>query len=247
MQLLVLFGYVTLACFGVLLIRPYYFVSILLVLGPPSLANFLLLKKSRFKILLFASVSTLLFAPPVELATRLANAWDVQSIFPRPFGLIPWENMLFAFINFFWVLAFYEYFVDRDTNAKISKNFKYLVWLYVIFAAIIFAGYYYARYLVASSYFAMSIPILILPGAIIFFKRPQLLKKTVLPMLFFAAVFFIYEVISIIVGSWWWPGHYVLAVHPYGITFPIDDVVIWYLLSTPALIGGYEFFADDWS
>lgn len=28
--------------------------------------------------------------------------------------------------------------------------------------------------------------------------------------------------------------------------FPIDDVIIWYFLSTPVLIGGYEYFANGY-
>ena len=77
-------------------------------------------------------VSALLFAPTVELASRLADVWDVQTIFPRPFGEIPLENILFAFINFFWVLSFYEYFVDKDITSVISKRFKYLIGLYCL-------------------------------------------------------------------------------------------------------------------
>ena len=81
--------YVALSCILVYFWRPVYLLSITIVLVPPSIINFLWLKKSRFKILLFSTLTTLLFAPPVELAARLADAWDVQSILPRLFGIAP--------------------------------------------------------------------------------------------------------------------------------------------------------------
>jgi len=199
------------------------------------------------KVFLFSLISTIFFAFPVELATRLADVWDVQTIFFRPFGLIPFENMLFAFINFFWSLSFYEYFVNKDKKRKISHRMKYLVGLYVIFAVLIYGLYFYNKEMVAMNYFMISVPILIIPSIIIFSRNPGLIKKTILPTLFFAIVFFVYEMVSIYIGSWWWPGEYFYSFEILGNTFPLDDVIIWYLLSTPTLIGGYEFFADDYA
>lgn len=237
--------YFILACFFVLMARPVYLVSILVVLGPPSFMNFLWLKNSRFKVFIFSLTATVLFAPPVELVSRLANVWDVQSVLWRPFGLIPLENMLFAFFNFFWALSFYEYFIDKDKAARISKKFKYLAGLFALLAFSVFTIYFLDKEIIALNYMTMAVPVLLIPSLMIFFKKPTLLKKTILPTLFFASVFFIYEIVSLETGSWWWPGHYIFAFDFLGHVFPLDDVIIWYFLSTPALIGGYEFFADD--
>lgn len=244
-QAVYLLVYIFLSCLLVLWLRPVYLLSIFIVLVPPTVINFLWLKKSRFKIFIFSLFSALIFAPPIELASRLANVWDVQSIFYRPFGLIPQENMLFAFINFLWGLSFYEYFIDKDRSKKISKNLKYLVVLYCILAGIVYSLFYYNRQLVTVNYFMMSVPILILPSIFIFYNHPKLLPKVVLPTIFFAIVFFVYELVSLKIGSWWWPGEYLVSFKIDGKIFPLDDIVIWYFLSTPALIGGYEFFADD--
>ena len=244
-QLIFLLAYVAAACLFVYLAKPVYLVSILVVLLPPALINFFWLKRSRGKILLFSAVTTLLFAPPVEIAARLANAWDVQSILPRLFGIAPLENILFAFLNFFWVLCFYEYFVDRDQNPKISPRFRWIVCGYCFFAVLFFSLFFIKRHLLAFNYHTLSVIILLVPGIIIFSLLPRLLRKTLLPTLFFALVFFGYETVSLAIGSWWWPGQYLLPVMLAGKTFPLDDVIIWYFLSTPVLIGGYEFFMDD--
>lgn len=244
-KILFLFLYVICAVGVVYFVRPLYVISILIVFGPPSLINFLWLKKSRFKIVIFSLAATILFSPPVELMTRMADAWDVASVFPRLFGYIPLENMLFAFFNFFWVLCFYEYFIDHDTSKKISKRFVVLLCIYILFAVSIFTLFFYKQSIIRVNYYMMSVPILILPSLAIFFRYPKLLKKTVVPTIFFAAVFFIYEMVSMYIGHWWWPGSYLYTFNIAGMVFPLDDVIIWYLLSTPTLIGGYEFFADD--
>jgi hypothetical protein len=244
LKLIGLFIYILVACLIVYITKIDYLYSIILVLVPPAIVNFLWLKKSRKKILIFSLVSTFLFAFAIELSSRLANTWDVQSILPRLFGIIPLENMLFAFLNIFWVLSFYEYFVDRETK-KISKKFRYLIMLFCLFSLIIFGIYFYNKELIAMNYFTTAIIILIIPSIIIFSKNPSILKKTILPTFFFAVVFFIYELVSLKVGSWWWPGEYLLPIKIFGETFPLDDVIIWYLLSTITLIGGYEFFADN--
>jgi hypothetical protein len=244
-RLIGLFVYVLIACLIVYITKLTYILSILLVLVPPSIANFLWIKKSRKKILIFSIVSTFLFAFAIELSSRLANTWDVQSTLPRILGVIPLENMLFAFLNIFWVLCFYEYFVDRDTTVKISQKFRYLIILFCLFSLIIFSLYLYNPSTIRMNYFTMAIIILIIPSIIIFGRNPRILKKTILPTLFFAIVFFIYEVVSLQIGSWWWPGEYLKTFIIFGKVFPLDDIIIWYFLSTITLIGGYEFFADD--
>lgn len=245
LRLIALGSYIILSLILILIIKPAYIFSIIIVLLPPSLANFYWLKNSRGKILVFSLLSALLFAPPIELMARLMDVWDVASIFARPFGLIPLENMLFAFLNFFWVLCFYEYFVDKDRKGKANRKFRYLIALYVVFASLVYSLFFYDRQLVASNYITIAVIILIVPGLLIFWQNPKLLKKTILPTVFFALIFFLYEIVSLRLGSWFWPGNYLLPLQIDGQVFPLDDIIIWYFLSTPVLIGGYEFFIDD--
>ncbi len=238
-------GYIIAACFFIFLIKPYYFFSLLIVMAPPAFINFIWLKKTRIKIFLFSIVTTLIFAPPIELASRLSNAWEVQSIFPRLLGEISVENIIFAFINFLWVLSFYEYFINKEKGGGISRNFKYLIVFYFLLAITIFSLYFVNPNFITFTYFQTSIIVLIIPCIVIFSARSSLIKKVILPTIFFAIVFFIYEVVSLIIGSWWWPGDYLFPLEIGGIIFPIDDIMFWYLLSTPALIGGYEIFMNE--
>ncbi len=242
-----LLTYVILACILVYYWQPIYIISIIIVLFPPSILNFYWLKNSRFRVLIFSLITVLLFAPPVELMARLKDVWDVSSVFPRIFGLIPLENMLFAFLNFFWGLSFYEYFINNDRPGKINKKFKYLIILFFIFLIIVFSLYFYNKNIIGANYFTIAIVVLIIPMTWFIIKKPSLIKKTIIPTLFFAIIFFVYELISLKIGSWFWPGEYLFPIKIWGEVFPLDDIIIWYFLSTPALILGYEFFADDFS
>jgi hypothetical protein len=244
-QIIWLLGYVVLACGFVYLVKPVYLLSIIIVLVPPAVLNFFWLKNSRIKILTFSILTTLLFAPPIEVAARLANAWDVQSILPRLFGIAPIENLLFAFLNFFWVLSFYEYFVDHDHQSKISSYFRFIIMGFCLLFLLSFSLFFLDRGLLSFNYHVLAVIILFVPGVILFSLKPRLFKKIWLPTIFFALVFFLYEVVSLAIGSWWWPGEYLLPISLAGQVFPLDDVIIWYFLSTPVLIGGYEFFVDD--
>ena len=236
---------VSLGLFLVWLTKPSYFLSIIIVLEPGAILNFSWLKNSKLKILIFSLAAGLLFAPAVELMARLKDIWDVSSIFPRPFSLIPLEDMLSAFLNFFWGLSFYEYFSGGDKNKKINHRFKYLLLIFIIFSSIIYSLYYINPQLIASNYFFIAIITLIIPEALIFYFFPKLTKRIWLSTIFFALVFFSYEVLALYLDYWWWPGEYLLSIKLFSKTFPLDDAIIWYFLSTPALIAGYEYFASD--
>jgi hypothetical protein len=244
--MLAFFLYVLMASLLVYLLEPPYYLAICIVLAVPALFNFFLLKKGKTKILIFSLVTTFLFAPPIELMARLANAWDVASVFVRPFGLIPLENMLFAFLNFFWILSFYEFFLDtQEESLDLNKKFKVLSLLYFSLSVVVYGLFFFNSDIIKTDYHILAliflVPILVILG----FKTPRLIKKTLIPTAFFALVFFVYELISLLIGHWWWPGYYLWPISISGIIFPIDDIVIWYFLSTPALLLGYEFFADD--
>jgi len=115
----------------------------------------------------------------------------------------------------------------------------------LIFAALIYGLYFYNQQLVAASYITIAVIVLVIPGFLIFRHNPKLLSKTIMPTLFFALVFFLYELTSLQLGSWFWLGEYLWPINLWGQIFPLDDAIIWYFLSTPVLIGAYEFFVDD--
>ncbi len=241
-KLFFLLVYVTLACLSIWILKLNYLFSLLIIFYVPAIINLYWLKRNRLKILWFSFLALIFFAPPVELISRASNAWAVQTMFPEFLGLIPLENMLFAFVNFFWVLSFYEYFIADDKPFKISHRFWYLLILYWLLNLIGFGWFFYSTDFKGLDYHLIALPILVIPLVFLFYKRKKLFLATIKPTIFFFFVLFLYEIIALRLSHWWWPGNYLLPINFFGHIFPIDDIIIWYLLSTPVLIGGYEYF-----
>lgn len=248
LKLLAIITYIIISLILIYLLKPFYLPSLIIIIGIPAIANWLFLNyQQRKKIMIFSLITTILFAPPVELAARLAQAWEVQTIFPQIFGYVPIENMIFAFFNFLWVLSFYEYFITRQKSPNhISFRFKYLLLLYFVLNLIVYILFFVNPEIITLNYIVLAIPILIIPGLIIFSLYPKIIPKTIWPTLFFALVFLAYELIALELGHWWWPGEYLWPIEIGSKIFPLDDVLIWYLLSTPVLIGGYEIFVNGY-
>ena len=231
------------ALLSLFLWRPNYLLSIFIVLAAPTLVVWLNLKNSRGRVFTFAGLSLLLFAPPLELMARLANAWDVASVLPRLWGLAPIENLFFAWFNFWLGLSLYEFLTAGDVKGKISKKFYWLLGLYVFFFITVAVLYKINRTWITFDYYKVAILAVLIPLTFFVWWWPYLLKKSLKTTLILGAVFFIYEIIALRLGYWWWPGKYLWSIMIGEKVFPIDDIIFWYILSTPALIGGYEFFA----
>jgi hypothetical protein len=244
-KLYILIAYNALANVLLYFLKPVYLWSLVVVVLTPSLLTTFWLKRNRKKIFYFSLLSTVLFAPPAELMARLANAWDVQSIFPRLLGYIPLENLLFAFLNFYWVLAFYELFVATPSVRRMGKKFFRLFFIYASLNLIVYPLYFINPAYITTPYYLLAVPMLVIPFAVFVKVNPLGYDKLVLPTIFFAYVFFTFEVVALQIGNWWWPSNYLLPIDLFGKTFPLDDVIIWYFLSTPTLILGYEYFFSD--
>ncbi len=227
----------------VLLIQPTYIESIILVYFPSTIYTLGLLRKSKRKILLFA-LASILFILPVELLARMTNSWDVSSIFPRLLGIAPLENIVYALVNLIYPLAFYEYFFDNDRNRNISSRWKILVTAYLILFISTFSLYFIAPDIIQFDYWMIGLAIFIPVFILLFTQKAHILKRLVIPAVFFALMFGIHEIVSMSLGHWWWPGSYLLPLEIFGHIYPVDDLVIWLLFSVIGVISGYEALWD---
>jgi hypothetical protein len=241
-----IFQYLYVLCASVasFFLRPTYLAAIFLVIAPPAVYSFLLLKKTRQKIFWFSLSATIFFALPVELICRLADAWDVQSVLPRPFGLVPLENMIYAFLQFLWVLSFYEYFVNGEKSGRMSARFRIFCILSACFTVLVFSTFY-SGLRVAADYYLVGLASTLIPIMLVSALIPKFICQLIVPTIFFAAVFFTNEMFALQIGNLWWPGDYLFPVSIFGVRFALEDVLIWHILSSPALISGYEFFANQ--
>lgn len=227
----------------VLIIKPGYLLNILIVYIPGLVYTLSKLKKSAQKILIFG-VTSLLFIIPVEILARLTNSWDVASDFPRILGIAPVENVVYGLVNIFYPLAFYEYFFDNDRNRAVSSRFKMLIALYFILFCLTFLGFYINPNILKFDYWFLGLCIL-LPVFILLIKyKPHIIKRLIVPAIFFGLMYLIHESVSMYLGHWWWPGNYLLPINVAGFIYPLEDLVIWIVFSNMAVISGYEVMWD---
>jgi len=227
----------------VFFLKPSYLLNILIVYLPGLIYLFFIIKKSRKKILIFGLLS-LLFIIPVEILARLTDSWDVLSQFPRILGIAPIENIVYALINILYPLCFYEFFYDEDRNEKISRNWKYLLGIFLSFFILVFSLYFIFPDILKLNYWIIGIciyfPVFIL---LIKYKR-HIVKRLIVVGLVLGIMYGLHELLSMYLGHWWWPGNYLMPINIGGYIYPLDDLIIWLVFSNVAVISGYEVMWD---
>ncbi|HEC21072.1 MAG TPA: hypothetical protein ENI70_00985, partial [Candidatus Peregrinibacteria bacterium] len=81
---------------------------------------------------LFASVATILFVF-IDYVCVLNNAWlSPNVVFPRLFGFVVVEDLIWGFLAVYCIVLFYENFFGENKVEKISPRFKYLAGVFVL-------------------------------------------------------------------------------------------------------------------
>ena len=86
----------------------------------------------------------------------------------------------------------------------------------------------------------------IVPLVLFLYHYPKFLLKYCLEGLYFFFLLLAFEITALKTGQWIFPaGDFIGTVTMFGVTFPIEEFVIWMMIATPPLLSYYEFFADD--
>ncbi|KXK27100.1 MAG: hypothetical protein TR69_WS6001001126 [candidate division WS6 bacterium OLB20] len=137
-----------------------------------------------------------------------------------------------------------ELLLLREDRPGLSRRLWMLVLLYLGLSATVFTLFFVDRSLITFNYWQVALVYLAVPFAVIVSRRPRYLNRRLLiPVLFFACVFFSHEILSLHIGHWWWPSDYIFRLSVFGVAIPVEDILIWHLLSTVSLAAGYRFFA----
>jgi len=225
--------------------------SIILFLGIPS---FYLsfrgpkyIKKSIF-FSLIVSIPTIIM---IDYIAHLTNIWVIPySILPfRLFGSVTLEVILWAIFNFYFVIMFYEYFLDKHfTKRLLNPKIKYLILAILIIFLIFIIFLFNATDLLKIPYFYLWFGIILILIPIInqLLSYPALTTKLFKTAAYFFYLTFIYEVTGLTLGWWAFPGtEFIGWVSILWASFPIEEIVFWCILFAMAILSYYEFFEDD--
>lgn len=251
-DLLVLITLAVIACGASLLFRLDFLASTLLFLAAPSLYLVLRLRTQRpwkriaAMALLFGGVYGFAFAYIADW--NKAWAWPEASLpFGYWFGILNPVEWVWVFLWVILIILFYEHFLERDTDERISPRF---VWALAPAFVILAALAVFTLYLPSAldwPYAYACLALLALPPAVIFLIwRPRVIPKIALVSLFFIPLHFAHEVVGLWLNQWMFPGQYFWLVPlPGGVTVPIEEFTIWILLGSAVVLCYYELYVDD--
>ncbi len=230
-----------------------FLVSIMLFLVVPSV--YLSLRDTRY--VLKAIIASLIGSVPlmviVEYFGHASNTWSFPpSVFPVTiFGSVIVEVLVWAFFNVYYVILFYEYFLDHHVTRHLwEPRMKYLLMgLLVAFVIFLFVILKLAVPPIPYFYFFFGIVVFAVPVTLQFSAyshRKKVLMKMLKTAAYFFYLSFLYEILALQYG--WWGFHsdnFVGWISLLGTKFPIEELVWWIMLFALAVLSCYEFFDDD--
>ena len=196
-------------------------------------------------------VSFILVIPAVTIVSYFAHidgSWYNPSVIGiRFFDAYPLDDFIWVFLYFYYILAVYEYFFEREKILTLPKKFINFEFIGLILSFVFTIYVYWREIPITISYFYLWIVIILflfLPG-LIFAFHPKVFIKAIYTGLFFIPLSFLYEYIANIKGNWFFPGNnFIGYVQLPGVSFPLEEFFFLFL-AVPALVACYEFLADD--
>lgn len=234
-----------------LLIRTnLFFVSTLLFYLPPSVYLSLRSPKAVKKTL----ICSILWAIPISLLIDyfafINQTWFVPTSImkSRIFGIVPIEDLVWAFFLTYLMIIYYEYFLDKGKKNYRSSNIKYLF----LFSFVCLIAYTIFVFLPAGAaripyfYIKGGVILIALPfaGFISFF--PKMLSKFLKVTVYVFMITLLHELVGLKFNQWTFPSkEFIGYITIWGQTIPLEELLFCFILITSSTLSYYEFLADD--
>ena len=249
--LIILFLYPIVASLISLYLKTNFFISILLFFAVPSLFLSIIAKEHVKKTLLFSLMIGIPLSIIIDYIAHFNETWWVTSPFFnfRILGLVPVEDLIWGVLWLYFIIMFYECFIDKHITKKLyTKNTKILVLISLILLVLFFFILMRTPVYLNIPYFYLisGIIIGIIPILAVLLKFPILFAKFLKAASYFFFFNLIYEITALKLG--WWEfggGEFIGWVEILGVKFPFEELFFWMILGTIGVLSYYEFFDDD--
>ncbi len=233
------------------ILKPSAFISVVLFLAIPSI--YLSIKGREYwkKAAIFSIGASIPIMIVIDYIAHLTGMWIVpKTIFPfKLFNFVTIEVILWAFFTSYLVVMFYEYFLDKHAVKKLWTNkTKYLfITGLLIFSLFVVLYFFFPNMLnIPYWYLIFGIVLTLIPFLLQLFRFPKTTSKFLLPFVYFFFLHFLWEVTAVKLGWWDFPGTMFIGwVNMFGIRFPFEEVLFWFILLALSILSFYEFFDDD--
>lgn len=226
------------------------FYSVIIFFGIPSLYLSLREKRHVKKAALFSlfGIPVIIF---VDYIAHVAQAWLIPiSVLPfRLFGFVTLEVILWVFLHIYFVIMFYEHFLDKHVTDKLwhpqMKYFLAIVFvLFLAFLGLLFVNPSLLK--IPYWYLVVGIFLVLLPVVLEWWGYPRVFLKLLKAAVYFLYITLVYEITALKLGWWSFPGkEFIGWVSFFGVEFPFEEFFFWLVLTALAILSYYEFYDDD--
>jgi len=231
------------------LLNANFLESTLLFLGLPSLYLAIVEKKQLGKVLIAAASFGLLFGFCFDFIAEINKAWSWNGglMFGKIAGVVQVDVMVWFFLWILHVFIFYEHFIDRKKlKSLISARGK---WSFVIgticVGIVLFANSFFPDILIGKKAYLVLCLVSIIPFMLILLYKPKVIWRSISVLPYFFFVYLSHEIVALKLLQWNFPGDYIGMVHMFGVSFPIEELFFWIILSSLVGVSYYEIAYDN--
>ncbi len=226
------------------------FMSVIVFLVVPSVYFSLGIKRSVPKIIVFAIPLSLLLFIPIDYIAHTTGQWFlIDTMFPRIFGIVPIEDVIWAFFSIYFVIALYEYFLDSRRNTQIwhaRMKYCYIVCSCIFILFLLLYTLYPSALVIPFFYAWIGTVVLAIPLGLELLRRPRLFARMTVLGAYFFLFSFIYELVGLKLEWWNFPSTQFFGwVEVVGLRFPLEEFISWFVLFAACIVAYYEFLDDD--
>lgn len=238
-----------------------FLLSTVLFFGIPSIYLSLKNKKAIKKSFLFSALFSIPFTLILDYLISVDDGWQIiTTLFPiKLFGIVALEQFIWAFLWVFYIIMFYEYFLDKKEKKSILSLFKrnksvitpkmkvFSKFIYLVLLIFSFLAIFYPSILVISySYVILGTILGVIPLTMFLLYFPNFLDRFLKMTVYFLLVAILVEYVGLQLNHWDFPGDNFLGkLLFFGHLIPFEEVFIYFILSTGGVLSYYEFFEDD--
>ena len=227
------------------------FASIALFFGIPALylsvRNFEHVRKSA-TFSLYTSIPAIIVIDYIAHAT---GQWLIpESILPwRLFGYVSIEVIFWAFLNFYAVVIFYEYFLAHHHSKRIWNRRGRQLLVFILGASLMFLTLFFvypSALSIPYFYLLFGVLLILLPIVKELTDHPKLLTNFLITAVYFFYLSFLYEITALKLDWWSFPSEqFIGKVTLLGVTFPFEELLFWLMLFAMAVLVFYEHFTGN--
>lgn len=230
------------------------FISCLLFFGVPSIYLTFRNPRIAFKTGVFALIFSLPLTFIFDYLLVLDKAWYiVSSIFPfRLFGVVAIEQFVFGSLCIYLMIYFYESFFDRKISFKRDRILPKLLLIFALGAFAVVSIILLLIFMnsplivIPYAYAFLGLTIGVIPLVLFLYHFPHLISRFSKVTVYFLLTALLVEYVGLTLNQWIFPGvHYLWKINYLGFPIPIEELLFYFILSTPGVLVYYEFFDDD--